>query len=118
VIARAQQASFVIRIVREVPAALGDVKSIRENRGKSREGGFIAFAFAGRNHQIRIAGAGICRERGPARSPFLVKIGIIRDHRNFGDLVGIVHQVLGIAISAMRRELAQLPVQQRLRSRR
>ena len=61
VIARAQQAALVLRIVREVAAALRDVEGVRENRSEARERGFIAAALGGRNHQIGIAGAGLRR---------------------------------------------------------
>ncbi len=116
VIARAQQASLVLRIVREVAAALADIESVRENGSEARERGFIAGALGGWNYQIGIAGAGFRRERGPARSRFLMKPGIFRNFRHHRGRVGIVAQILGIAIAAVRGEFAQLPVQQGLRS--
>ena len=81
VIARAQQAAFVCRIVREIAAALGDVEGIRKNGSEARERGFIAAALGGRNDQIGIARASFRRERGPARSRFLVQIRILGNLR-------------------------------------
>ena len=52
VIARAQQASFVLRIVGKVAAALGDIEGIGENGSETFERGFITVALGGGNNQI------------------------------------------------------------------
>ena len=60
VIAGAQQAALVLRIVGEEAAALLDVEGVGENGSEARERRFIAGALGGRNHQIGIA------RRGPS----------------------------------------------------
>ena len=116
VIARAQQAPLVLRIVGKVAAAFLDIENVRENRSQACERSLITRALGGRHHQVGIARAILLRESGPTRRSFLMQPGILRDLRHFQRRVGIVAQSLRVGIAPVRIEGAQLPVQQRLRS--
>ena len=114
VIAGAQQAAFVLRVVGEITAAFGDVKRVGKHRSEAGKCGLVAGALGGGNDQIGIVGAGLGGESGPTGRGFLVKIGVFRDLRNHGRRIGVVTQIFGIAVTPVLGILLQLPVQKRL----
>ena len=118
VVARAEQPAFVLRIVRKIAPAFRDVEGVREDPGEALECGFIPASLGRRHDQVGVAGARLRRQRRPARSRLLMQSGIPRNYRHHRWRIGIVAQILRIAVPPVRSKLPQLPVQQRLRSRR
>ena len=110
-IAGAEEAAFVLGVVGEIAAAFAYVKGVGKDGGEAGEGGLIAGALGGGDDQIGVVGAGLGGESGPTGRGFLVEIGVFRDLRDDGRWIGVVAQVVGVAVTAVLGELLQLPVQ-------
>src|SRR6185312_9142270 len=114
VIAGAQQAAIVGRLIGPVAATLADKERVRKDRGKTVERLLVLGLLAGRIDQIGIAGAGIGLQRRPAGRSVFMQRRIFRDFRQgrFRLIVGA--EVLRIALAVIVGILLQAVIVDRL----